>query len=335
MLKIQKNPKNDKKLKILIANSSKVSYDLMQDASSLMNVEFILSKNFPYPNNEAFIKNNDFEKLNYFSKFIRQAKKNDLDAIFIPSYNSNQIDVVVKNNGEYWVLNYEQIAILILDYLFANKKENFKSENYFVATTVNISEIIERICNKHNVVLYEDRNFFNNVNKYNKKLLFYFDEENRFLINSNISNSSDIFQTQILLTEVLNYHKTQTRDLNFVLNNFVNKYSKKVIMEKKIILNHVILQESLKKIINKKNIGKTLISSYEYINNFENENTEKEYILKIILSDDSTILFNSYLYSGVSDIFVVAENEYIDQNTNKKINKHKNIFKNLKKNFLI
>ncbi|AAT28010.1 phosphomannomutase [[Mycoplasma] mobile] len=335
LLKIQINSSNDKKLKVLIANSSKIAYDLMQDISSLMNIEFILSKKVSYLNSDFFTKAKNTKFLRYLNKFILQAKKSKLDVILVPSFNANQIDVIIRNNNDYWLLNHEQIAILLLEYIFANKSENFIAENNFVVTTKNSSEIIERICKKHNVALYEDTNFFQNMKNYEKKLLLYFDEEGRFLLNSSISTSSDIFQLQVLLLEVLNYHKSQTRDLNVVLTNFVSKYSKKVLFEKTLQMSKIVLVESLKKISIYHVLGDLKIKNIEYFKNFNDSIREKQFIAKIHFEEGSSILFTYYSYTNIVSIFIVTENEYREELTNKKINKNIKIFNDLKRKFLI
>ena len=130
------------------------------------------------------------------------------------------------NDGEYKLLNGNQIGIILLYYLTNNKD---LKNNYFIDTIVS-SRLTRKIAlaNKMNVITtYTGFKFISQQVEHlilnNKKFAFAYEESYGYLL-KDIIRDKDAFQPLVLLTEIACFYKNKGINLINVLDDIYNKY---------------------------------------------------------------------------------------------------------------
>jgi phosphoglucomutase len=88
---------------------------------------------------------------------IKRAKETDADVIFASDPDADRIGCVVRNsNGEYELINGNQIVMILLNYIMVRNREmgNLKGNEYIVKTIVT-TETIKAIADNNNIKMYD------------------------------------------------------------------------------------------------------------------------------------------------------------------------------------
>ncbi|HHT92241.1 MAG TPA: phospho-sugar mutase [Clostridiaceae bacterium] len=164
---------------------------------------------------------------------IKLADEKGADLILATDPDADRAGAAVKNeNGEYILLNGNQIGILLLDYIITTRKnKNTMPENPFVVSTVVSTRLTEAICKHHDIEYIDVFTGFKYIggaiNKHEdeggKSFLFGFEESYGYLPGS-YARDKDGIATCVLLAEVAAYYNAKGMNLLQALDEIYAKY---------------------------------------------------------------------------------------------------------------
>ncbi|EPZ59926.1 phosphoglucomutase/phosphomannomutase, alpha/beta/alpha domain II family protein [[Clostridium] sordellii ATCC 9714] len=121
------------------------------DEVGFKNVQVVKEQEMPDPNFSTVKYPNPEEKA-VFDIAIEMAKKDGADLIIGTDPDCDRVGVVVKNNeGEYVVLNGNQVGSLLVDYVLTNKEELKNMKNPMIIKTIVTSELGAKIAKSYGV----------------------------------------------------------------------------------------------------------------------------------------------------------------------------------------
>ena len=122
------------------------------DEVGFKNVEVVKEQEMP-DSNFSTVKYPNPEEKEVFDIAIEMAKKDGADIIIGTDPDCDRVGVVVKdNNGEYIVLNGNQVGSLLVDYVISNKVDDIKKmNNPMIVKTIVTSELGAKIANSYGV----------------------------------------------------------------------------------------------------------------------------------------------------------------------------------------
>ncbi|WP_027332658.1 phospho-sugar mutase [Mycoplasmopsis gallinarum] len=176
-------------------------------------------KTIDYPNPEYA------EAYNYVKKL---GLKHQADLLLLSDPDSDRVGLSVWNGKEYVNLNGNETALLI--FYFLNQTNFYKNKNdLFLVYSFVSSNLPSLIATKHNIKSIEVPTGFKwiakiiNENKQDN-FAFGFEESYGSLINSNIANDKDAFQSIALIIKMASYYKNQNLNLLDVLNSIYEEF---------------------------------------------------------------------------------------------------------------
>lgn len=183
--------------------------------------------------NFSTVKSPNPENADGFSEAIKVAKKNNANIIIGTDPDADRVGVMAKNkDGEYKVITGNQVGALLLEYIIMAKKEKGEFENNFAVTkSIVTTNIVDEICKKNNVKLYEVLTGFKFVGKKIKeieeegryKFIYGFEESIGYLKGS-YARDKDGIVTSMLVCEMACYYYDKGMDLFDALNCLYEKY---------------------------------------------------------------------------------------------------------------
>lgn len=122
------------------------------DEVGFKNVAVVKEQEMP-DSNFSTVKYPNPEEKEVFDIAIEMAKKDGADIIIGTDPDCDRVGVVVKdNNGEYIVLNGNQVGSLLVDYVISNKVDDIKKmNNPMIVKTIVTSELGAKIANSYGV----------------------------------------------------------------------------------------------------------------------------------------------------------------------------------------
>ena len=183
--------------------------------------------------NFSTVKSPNPENADGFNEAIKVAKKNNANIIIGTDPDADRVGVMAKDkDGEYKVITGNQVGALLLEYIIMAKKEKGEFENNFAITkSIVTTNIVDEICKKNNVKLYEVLTGFKFVGKKIKeieeegiyKFIYGFEESIGYLKGS-YARDKDGIVTSMLVCEMACYYYDKGMDLFDALNCLYEKY---------------------------------------------------------------------------------------------------------------
>ena len=193
----------------------------------LVESQMVLDGNFPT------VKSPNPENAEGFYEAIKTAKKNDADLIIGTDPDCDRVGVMAKNkHGEYETITGNQVGALILSYIIKAKKEKGEFEDNFAVTkSIVTTNIVDEICKKNNVKLYDVLTGFKFVGKKIKeiehenkyKFLYGFEESIGYLKGS-YARDKDGVVTSMIIAEMACYYLDKGMDLFDALELMYKEY---------------------------------------------------------------------------------------------------------------
>lgn len=183
--------------------------------------------------NFSTVKSPNPENVDGFNEAIKVAKKNNANIIIGTDPDADRVGVMAKDkDNEYKVITGNQVGALLLEYIIMAKKEKGEFENNFAVTkSIVTTNIVDEICKKNNVKLYEVLTGFKFVGKKIKeieeegryKFIYGFEESIGYLKGS-YARDKDGIVTSMLVCEMACYYYDKGMDLFDALNCLYEKY---------------------------------------------------------------------------------------------------------------
>lgn len=227
---------------------------------------------------------------------LNLAKEINADLVLTTDPDGDRIGIAVKHNNDYHLLNGNQTAALILDYILSNKKHD---KNSLVITSIVTTALIEEIAKKHNVYFKQTLTGFKYIgetitnNEKDKKFIFAAEESYGCSL-SPIVRDKDSLQAALIISEMACHYKNQNITLIDKLNDLYEEHGyfyDKVISYS---LDPLTGQETINKIMNALRIEPlNSIASYNVKETEDYLKGHKDYpksnVLRFILDDNSFI----------------------------------------------
>ena len=164
---------------------------------------------------------------------IQLAEEKGADLILATDPDADRTGAAVKNeNGEYVLLNGNQIGVLLLDYIITvRKNRNTMPENPFVVSTIVSTRLTEAICKQHDIEYidvftgfkYIGSQITKNDENGDKTFLFGFEESYGYLP-GNYARDKDGIATCVLLAECAAYYSAKGMNLLQAIEEIYQKY---------------------------------------------------------------------------------------------------------------
>ena len=227
---------------------------------------------------------------------IKLAKEINANLILTTDPDGDRIGIAVKHQNEYHLLNGNQTAALILDYLLNNKKHD---KNSLAITSIVTSSIINAIAKKHNIFFKQTLTGFKyigeTITKHEKEKDFIFAAEESYgCALAPIVRDKDSLQAALIISEMAclyyNNNKTLIDKLNELYEEYGYYYDKVVSYS----LDPLTGKEKITSIMNTlRNSNLTHIAGYK-INEIEDylkgyKDFPKNNVLRFVFEDNSFI----------------------------------------------
>lgn len=183
--------------------------------------------------NFSTVKSPNPENADGFNEAIKVAKKNNANIIIGTDPDADRVGVMAKDkDNEYKVITGNQVGALLLEYIIMAKEEKGEFKNNFaVIKSIVTTNIVDEICKKNNVKLYEVLTGFKFVGKKIKeieeegryKFIYGFEESIGYLKGSYVRDKDGIV-TSMLVCEMACYYYDKGMDLFDALNCLYEKY---------------------------------------------------------------------------------------------------------------
>ncbi|CEK31583.1 phosphoglucomutase [[Clostridium] sordellii] len=272
------------------------------DEVGFKNVQVVKEQEMPDPNFSTVKYPNPEEKA-VFDIAIEMAKKDGADLIIGTDPDCDRVGVVVKNNeGEYVVLNGNQVGSLLVDYVLTNKEEELKNmKNPMIIKTIVTSELGAKIAKSYGVGCIDTLTGFKfigeKIHEYeeNKEAAFImgYEESYGYLIGTHARDKDGVVSS-LLISEMAAYYYDKGMTLYQGLCEIYKKYGYFKEELKSITLKGIDGMEQIKSIMNhfrNSDIAEIAGIKVECLNDYEDgiDNLPKSDVLKFILEDESWI----------------------------------------------
>lgn len=272
------------------------------DEVGFKNVQVVKEQEMPDPNFSTVKYPNPEEKA-VFDIAIEMAKKDGADLIIGTDPDCDRVGVVVKNNeGEYVVLNGNQVGSLLVDYVLTNKEEELKNmKNPMIIKTIVTSELGAKIAKSYGVGCIDTLTGFKfigeKIHEYeeNKEATFImgYEESYGYLIGTH-SRDKDGVVSSLLISEMAAYYYDKGMTLYQGLCEIYKKYGYFKEELKSITLKGIYGMGQIKSIMNhfrNSDIAEISGIKVECLKDYEDgiDNLPKSDVLKFILEDESWI----------------------------------------------
>ena len=272
------------------------------DEVGFKNVEVVKEQEMPdskfstveYPNPE--------EKA-VFDIAISMAKENGADIIIGTDPDCDRVGVVVKNNeGEYVVLNGNQVGSLLVDYVISNKIDEIKTmNNPMIVKTIVTSELGANIAKSYGVssvdtltgfkFIGEKIHQYENTNE--ATFIMGYEESYGYLVGTHARDKDGVVSA-LLISEMAAYYYDKGMTLYEGLQEVYKKYGYYKEDLKSITLKGIDGMEKIKSIMShfrNANIGQIADIKVEELRDYKEglSDLPKSDVLKFILEDNSWI----------------------------------------------
>lgn len=178
----------------------------------------------PYPNPELE---------SVFELSVKLAKKSNSDIVLATDPDCDRVGVVAKDkDGNYKLLNGNQIGLLLSEYILMSLKEKNKlPSNGVIIKTIVTTELIKNICDAYNVQVMDVLTGFKYIGEKikdfektgDKKYIFGFEESYGYLVGDFVRDKDAVIAVNIIVEMAL-YYKTIGKTLNCALEEIYQKY---------------------------------------------------------------------------------------------------------------
>ena len=168
-----------------------------------------------------------------FSYGIDMADKVGSDLIIATDPDADRVGIMVREqNGQFVALNGNQTGSLLLDYIINSyiRSGNMPHEPYAVKSIVT-TELMSKICNDHNVTLYNVLTGFKYIGEVIKKkeqqgrgTFIFGAEESYGYLKGTYARDKDAVVATMLICEMTAYYKLRGMTLADALNSLYDKY---------------------------------------------------------------------------------------------------------------
>ena len=294
-----------KNLKVIftpIHGSGNKSIRRVLDEAGFKNVEVVKEQEYPDPNFSTVEYPNPEEK-SVFNIAIDMAKQSNADLIIGTDPDCDRVGVVVKNSeGEYIILNGNQVGSLLVRYVIESLVENNKlPKNPTIVKTIVTSELGAKIANHYNVETLNTLTGFKfigeKINKFEKTnektFIMGYEESYGYLVGTHARDKDGVVSA-LLICEMASFYKSKGLSLYEGMIDTYNKFGCYKEDLKSITLKGIEGIEKIKEIMsyfrtsNIKSIGNIKIDKIlDYKEGLDD--LPKSDVLKFILEDDSWI----------------------------------------------
>lgn len=170
------------------------------------------------------------EEAQAFTYSIEQGKKNNSDILLATDPDADRLGVAVKdNNGEYTLLNGNQLGVLLLDYILEHSKPSILKNSRLI-TTIVTTTMGEAIANSYDVETINTLTGFKfigeKIREYDstgENFIFGFEESYGYLISS-FARDKDAVQAVVMACEMAYYWKEKGKTLIDALDILYEKH---------------------------------------------------------------------------------------------------------------
>ena len=294
-----------KNLKVIftpIHGSGNKSIRRVLDEAGFKNVEVVKEQEYPDPNFSTVEYPNPEEK-SVFNIAIDMAKQSNADLIIGTDPDCDRVGVVVKNSeGEYIILNGNQVGSLLVRYVIESLVEKNKlPKNPTIVKTIVTSELGAKIANYYNVETLNTLTGFKfigeKINKFEKTnektFIMGYEESYGYLVGTHARDKDGVVSA-LLICEMASFYKSKGLSLYEGMIDTYNKFGFYKEELKSITLKGIEGIEKIKEIMNYfrtsdiESIGNIKIDKIlDYKEGLDD--LPKSDVLKFILKDDSWI----------------------------------------------
>lgn len=224
--------KESTNLKVVYTPLHGTGYPLLPKLLSTIGFKniFVLESQAIPDGNFTTVKSPNPENKEAFKLAIEYAKTIDADIILATDPDADRIGVALKDtNGDYYLLNGNQTATILTDYILSEykQKEKLKPEDYIVKTIVT-SDMLTEIAEYNGIKTYEVLTGFKYIaktirEKAGDKFLGGFEESYGYLF-SDIVRDKDALMAALYVIEASLYAKNNNKTLLDILNEAYLKY---------------------------------------------------------------------------------------------------------------
>ena len=266
------------------------------------NVSVVKEQEMPDSNFSTVAYPNPEEK-EVFDIAIEMAKKDGADIIIGTDPDCDRVGVVVKdNNGEYIVLNGNQVGSLLVDYIMSNKEEEIKEmHNPMIVKTIVTSELGAEIAKSYNVGCVDTLTGFKfigeKIHQYEEDnsatFIMGYEESYGYLVGTHARDKDGVVSA-LLISEMAAYYYDKNMTLYEGLQEVYKKYGYYREELQSITLKGIDGMEQIKSIMNTfrtSNIEEIAGIKVAELKDYSQgiDNLPKSDVLKFILEDNSWI----------------------------------------------
>ncbi|WP_027334718.1 phospho-sugar mutase [Mycoplasmopsis felifaucium] len=169
------------------------------------------------------------EKKDAFDLLIKLGKKTDSDILLMTDPDSDRVGLAVKYNNTYKLLNGNETATIIFNYLLEQNKSNDFSNQYLIYSFVS-SNIPAILAEKNKINTHIVPTGFKwigmLINKFeaeNQRCFLAFEESYGSLINQDLARDKDALQSVVILAKMSSFYKKHGKTLIDVLNDIYDE----------------------------------------------------------------------------------------------------------------
>lgn len=217
-------------LKIVYSSLHGTGYEYIKKLFNNTKINIIYEKNeIIEDENFTYVKNPNPEHKEAFNNSIKLANKHNVDLILITDPDSDRIGVAVRNKEEFVLINGNENAILITEYLIKNKPR-LKNKIYYLLYSFVSTTLPVKMCLDNDIKSYMVETGFkwiaNKINTLNKKEEFFFGFEESYgsLIDEKICWDKDAIQALYAITIIASMAKNKNKSLLDELESIYQKY---------------------------------------------------------------------------------------------------------------
>ena len=266
------------------------------------NVSVVKEQEMPDSNFSTVAYPNPEEK-EVFDIAIEMAKKDGADIIIGTDPDCDRVGVVVKdNNGEYIVLNGNQVGSLLVNYVMSNKSEKIKEvHNPMIVKTIVTSELGAEIAKSYNVGCVDTLTGFKfigeKIHQYEEDksatFIMGYEESYGYLVGTHARDKDGVVSA-LLISEMAAYYYDKNMTLYEGLQEVYKKYGYYREELQSITLKGIDGMEQIKSIMNTfrtSNIEEITRIKVAQLKDYSQgiDNLPKSDVLKFILEDNSWI----------------------------------------------
>ena len=252
---------------------------------NLVKEQMIQDRNFsacPYPNPE---------KKEAYKMLIDLGKKNHSDIILMTDPDSDRVGLGVWHNNEYVLLNGNETATLIFDYLLKTTDLKDKEKMYMTYSFVS-SNVPALLAQKAGIKQFFVPTGFkwigmiiNQELKKDNHSLFAFEESYGSLIDESLARDKDALQSVVMLIKMASYYKSQHKNLIEVLDDIYKEVGYVISGNVEITITPEVKLEELQKNFVNLDLANKVVTDYNRFNDYMKSN-----MIKITFKDNPSWL---------------------------------------------